>query len=507
MLRRTHVVTILLFALVCGRFAVPALAVGEPDTTFGANGVAVAEFGHPNTFLYDLTVQMDGKIVAVGEVFNGANYDVAIARFDRDGRLDKSFGANGRVVTAWGPGSDHAAAVAIQTDGRIVVAGSAANQFWIDFALARYYPDGSLDETFGGDGVVTTATGSFYSTIRALAIQFDGKIIVAGEAFGDDRDIAVARYNQDGSLDQGFGNNGVRLIAINPKHSDNVADVAIQNDGKIVVSGMGTDLFSRSMLVAASFVVFRLNQRGNLDPSFGQDGIVTTSVGAEYESAGQLTIQTDGRILVGGEFGAGGANGLLVRYDLNGSLDNSFDLDGVRTFLDGKTGGHVVQPDGRVILTRSYGTFPNTFGGLTRINTNGEIDVTFGDQGTALGYSGALALQTDGKILLGSTQNGNFRIYRLQGDSPIPPQAGISGRVVNASGDGLSGSRVTLHIAGTNETRIAITNPFGYFRFSPANTDTVCELSVSDKRHSFPDSAQSFWLTRDTNGLLFTAAL
>jgi uncharacterized delta-60 repeat protein len=113
------------------------LAVGELDTTFNLTGKVFTSFGHPNTYLHDIAIQLDGKIVAVGDVYKGTNCDIGVVRYNPDGSLDTSFDGDGKVLTAIGAGSDSAKAIAIQLDGRIVVAGSSANSLAFDVALVR----------------------------------------------------------------------------------------------------------------------------------------------------------------------------------------------------------------------------------------------------------------------------------------------------------------------------------------------------------------------------------
>ena len=185
-----------------------------------------------------VAVQADGKIVAAGSAGTGGNppvaYDFALARYNRDGSLDSTFDGDGKVLTDFG-GFDRAFSIAIQSGARIVAAGSANS----DFALARYKPDGSLDQSFDGDGRLKTDFGGTDSAL-GVAIQADDKIVAAGyRSAGDAVTFALARYLDGGTLDPTFGNNGKVLTAF-----DAVAfgdDVAIAPDGKIVVAGDRND--------------------------------------------------------------------------------------------------------------------------------------------------------------------------------------------------------------------------------------------------------------------------
>ncbi len=164
--------------------------------------------------------------------FIGANF-----AFAASGDLDPSFGSGGKVITPFGSSTDNANAVAIQSDGKIVAAGSSSNGSNLDFAVARYSTDGSLDTSFGSGGKVTTAIGSSTDNGTAVAIQPDGKIIVAGSTFitGSGNDFALVRYNTDGTLDPSFGSGGKVITAIS-SGNDSVTAVVIQSDGRIVAA-------------------------------------------------------------------------------------------------------------------------------------------------------------------------------------------------------------------------------------------------------------------------------
>jgi uncharacterized delta-60 repeat protein len=213
---------------------------GSADSTFGTGGRATANFGGTELALA-AAIQPDGKIVVAGRSNAGGNFDFLVARFNPDGSLDPSFGAGGRVTTDFSGGSvDRAFALALGPDGKIVVAGdSDAN-----FAVARYNPDGSLDAAFGAGGKVITTFGGA-DQASSLGIQADGKIVVAGHTDnGTSTDFAVARYNPDGSLDAAFGSGG-RVTTNFTGSSDDVASAAaIQFDGKIVVAGNAEENFA-----------------------------------------------------------------------------------------------------------------------------------------------------------------------------------------------------------------------------------------------------------------------
>ncbi len=169
-------------------------APGDLDLSFGSGGKVITPVGSSYDYAYSVAIQADGKIVAAGYSDNGANYDFAVVRYNTDGTLDTSFGGTGKVVTAVGNFGSGASSVAIQADGKIVVAGSSYNGANDDFAVVRYNTNGSLDTSFNGTGKVTTPIGSDDDYANSVAIQADGKIVVAGSSIGAPNVFAVVRY-------------------------------------------------------------------------------------------------------------------------------------------------------------------------------------------------------------------------------------------------------------------------------------------------------------------------
>jgi uncharacterized delta-60 repeat protein len=210
---------------------------GSLDLSFDNDGIVTTAFGNNTDQGYSVAIQSDGKIVVAGYSYNGSDYDFALVRYNADGSLDNSFDSDGKITTAIGNGDDLGFSVGIQSDGRIVVAGKSSNGSNDDFALVRYNTDGSLDNSFDSDGKVTTAIGSGDDKGSSVAKQSDGKIMVAGLTYnGSDFDFALVRYNIDGSLDNTFDSDGKVTTAIG-SGDDMGLSVAKQNDGKIVAAG------------------------------------------------------------------------------------------------------------------------------------------------------------------------------------------------------------------------------------------------------------------------------
>ena len=236
------------------------------------------------------------------------------------GDLDPTFGTGGKVVSSFGAPFDAASAVAIQPDGKIVLAGSAFNG---DFLVVRYNPNGSLDPSFGTGGLVTTDLGGSDGAV-AISVRPSGKILVAGATTanpGDPMAFAAARYNPDGSLDTSFGTGGKATAP----YGGHTISVAIEGDGSFDLAGT---VFNAD----ADFRVARYLPNGTPDASFGTGGIVTTDLGA-WDTAWSIVAQPDGKLVVGGNSGNGADIGTfaLARYDPNGSLDASFGANGVVT--------------------------------------------------------------------------------------------------------------------------------------------------------------------------------
>ncbi len=392
--------------------ALPALTLAAPgdlDLSFGNGGKVIGGGATAG----GMAIQSDGKIVVVGEGSAGnGTWDFAVVRRNTDGSLDTSFGGTGIVITPVGNSQDRAESVAIQADGKIVAAGYSYNDgIGISFGVVRYNPNGSLDTSFNGTGKVITSFGS--SIANDLAIQADGKIVVAGSS--GNNSFAIVRYNADGSLDTTFNGTGK---VITP--GGGASSVAIQADGKIIAAG------------SSPFTLVRYNTDGTLDTSFNGTGKVITSVGNAGSGAEELTIQPDGKIVAAGN--AVGANNdfAFVRYNPNGSLDTSFGGTGKIIIPIGNSFDYAysaaIQADGKIVAAGSSSNNLGSDFAVVRLNPNGSLDTTFNGTGkvtTAFGgqdFAVATAIQADGKIVVaGAIDYGSdfyqFALVRYQGGS------------------------------------------------------------------------------------------
>jgi uncharacterized delta-60 repeat protein len=303
-------------------------------------------------FVRDVLVQdWDGRIIVAG--YSQANQytdpskdpdeDFALARYNPDRGLDTSYGTGGVVVTDFGGDTDDTAHAAVSVGSRkIVVVGDSAG----DFALAKYNDDGTLDTTFGVGGKVTTSF-DYSATAQSVAVQSDWKIVVAGStsAPGAGFEFAVVRYDKFGNLDTTFGSGGKVTIGFgsetgDPDSEDRAYGVAIQDDGKIVLGG-----YSQYDYTTTVFALARLNPDGSLDTNFDGDGTLVTNFGSSVQVANAVAVDSDGKIIAAGyvDNSASGTNRdfALARYHADGSLDTNFGTGGTVTTdfaLSGDTG-------------------------------------------------------------------------------------------------------------------------------------------------------------------------
>lgn len=305
---------------------------GSLDTTFGNQGKVVTTFGADTSDgIAAVAIQSDEKIVAVGSTHNGSSNDFAVARYNPDGSLDKSFGGGGKLITAVSKFGDLAHAVAIQSDGKIVVAGETFINSSGVFAVLRYNSNGSLDASFDGDGTVTTQIGANGDVAKSVKVLPDGKIVTAGHSFGKTSGIgtitssgdlfACVKYSPDGSLDTTFGQGGKATAVVRPKARAFPTSASLQSDGKIIVAGHLVNDYT----VATDIVVARFSASGTLDSSFGQSGKIISKIGKGSEQANSVAIQSGGKIIVGGSaYFDPGMNFVVLRFNENGIIDASF---------------------------------------------------------------------------------------------------------------------------------------------------------------------------------------
>lgn len=420
----------LLFTLTHAAHAAP----GDLDPTFGTSGIARVDYGgHDNGEA--LAVQPDGKILVGGKASFPGSDAVGVARLNPDGSLDTSFGDGGRIFAHLFPYFFELEDLALQPDGKIVVGGSVDRGLGssYDFWLLRLNPDGSHDLGFGTGGVVTT--GLFFSSfdrLTTLAVQDDGRILAAGgirRTPNEDNHFVVVRYLPDGQLDLDFGTDGKAIADPMPGDSQ-IHDIALQPDGKIVATGFS---FSEYALV-------RYDSQGQLDHSFGGDGIVTSTT-SPYRAAlpYSVVVQPDGKIVAGGVAFPNVPDGdfALWRFLPDGSLDPEFGVGG-RALTD-FPGRHDVilalalQADGGIVAVGQTHTNQSLLSdfALARYTSDGQLDPDFGTGGTVVtdffggfDYAKDVVSLPDGRLVVTGEVQGvpeapaDARVVRYLGPEP-----------------------------------------------------------------------------------------
>jgi uncharacterized delta-60 repeat protein len=404
-------------------------AAGDLDSRFGNGGVVLTDFSQTDDYAYGIAVQPDGKIVVSGQSGIYPDLHSALVRYNRNGRLDSTFGTGGKVVVTFDSSSDYLYAPVIQSDGKIVAAGSTRGTA---FLLARFNADGSLDQTFGNNGSVGTTFGDLTAAAKAVVLQADGKIIVVGVSgagsYSELNDFALVRYNSNGSVDQTFGTGG-KVITHFPgvfNTGSTATSAVLQPDGKLIVGGT-----YKNERTPHEFALARYNTNGSLDSTFGQSGKVTTRIGAGDAFSFAIVLQSSGRIVLAGYSYTLGHDFSLAGYNPNGTLDSTFGNGGfVATDFSASSDdiayAMTMQSDGKLIVAGRTGDYPEFDFGLVRYSSDGQPDQTFGVGGKvttnidSIDEAFAVALQPNGKIVLagialGSTNTLDFAAARYLG--------------------------------------------------------------------------------------------
>ncbi len=519
------------------------LASGALDPAFGQGGKVTIDFDGPQAaHAESVVVQADGKVVVGGVAFNsGSGHgDFALARYNTDGNLDASFGQGGRVLTSMGRPTDiHG--IALQADGKIVAAGLyITSQGTADTALARYNSDGTLDGTFGQGGLLTPDRARFGGVADDIVVQPDGKLVVSGalstpvSVSAPNNGFILARYNADGSPDAAFGKGGRTTLPF--AYAGATKRVALEPDGKIVVAG-GAE---RVLGDGSAVVVLRyLADGSSLDTSFGANGTVSLYFGGPSQ-AGGVAVQADGKVVVGGSV-VGGSFG-VYRLNVNGTRDTSFGQGGLATGAAGLARDLVLAADGKIVETgetavaryNADGTLDTSFGGtgsvpllfaglaghgrgvavlpggavvvagytqgerspdgpmtVNRYTAAGNLDASFATGGTAVtpfaapvdvgGYlytsSTQVAVAADGKVVaVSSSQTGgfvtDFDVARTNPDGTLDATFGAGGRVTTDLGGDDRPSDVVLQpdgkivVAGMSARTLGARLAYAFVRYN-----------------------------------------
>lgn len=401
------------------------------DNTFGSGGVVTTAFPD-RSHIRTIKVQPDGKIVAGGMTFTAATsagYQFAFARYNSNGIPDNSFGNSGTKI--FNSSLSYLFDIELQSDGKIVAVGAEYGTSQPDITIMRTTTTGVLDNTFGGTGIVTVSlTGSDYA--QALTIQQDGKYLMAGEHCVGPTTVMIAyRCNTNGTPDNTFGTNGTVQIQPGGSNETYANDVIQLADGTILLGGStrtGTNM---------NFCIAKISATGTLVNTFGTNGIAITTLTPLDDDAYAMAVQSDGKILLAGRSGYQYSNPpsdfAMVRYNANGTIDNTFGTNGIVVW-DVDQGDIFrdieIQADGKIVVGgTSNGTFITA-----RFNSNGTFDNSFGNSGVvtttmSMGVDAFdIALQSDGNVLIAGATGGvwwssntDFCVARILGTGTPSP--------------------------------------------------------------------------------------
>jgi uncharacterized delta-60 repeat protein/uncharacterized repeat protein (TIGR01451 family) len=483
------------------------------DPSFGNAGKVTTNFTTQSDYIAGIVLQQDGKIVAAGTAGVGPALTdrLALARYNVDGSLDATFGTGGRVSEDFGAAGAGATSLALQPDGKIVVAGQVGlNPRNYDSAVVRYLPSGALDTSFGGGGLVTIDFSGQHDTAVAVVLQPDGKIVTLNHAenVSPNSRWALVRYLPDGSLDATFGSAGRVITDVGPE-DDRPTTLVLQPDGKLLAGGLTLAASRRNQIALA-----RYSSDGTLDVTFGTAGIVKTGLTNANAGAFGLSLLPSGEILVAGGGPGSGAPDfgdlLLARYTSGGALDTTFGTGGyVLTDVNGTSNQalSIAQtPDGRSLLA-GFTWHPSEASNFALVGyrPDGRLDTSFGVDGKVVtdffgGSDGAagLLLLGDGRIVLGGGAStppddsfgSEFALARYLpfscpdvavtlSDSPDPAAVGQSvtyTATVTNHGPG-EATQLTLTETLTGNLTLASTTP-SQGSCSTAGTTIVCGLAT-----------------------------
>ena len=454
--------------------------MASPDPSFGVNGIVTIPFGSSHDAAHALALQSDGKVVVAGWTQSQSDRDFAIARLNVNGSLDGGFGSGGKVITPIGTNNE-ANAVTIDNWGRIVVAGYMVSGGVGEAVVARYFANGSLDGSFNGTGM-KAVPGYTANAIRTVGAGGSAQYIIVGgtsaQPGGDD--FSLSRLENIGSYHTWFNGTGAVMTSTSSGY-DRLQAMAIQSDGKIVVAG------STQVGSASRFLVIRYNGNGTLDATFNVTGKVSTTIGSN-DHAKAIAIQADGKIIVVGSSRSGSRDNMaIVRYNTNGSLDTGFGVGGITTtdFFGGDDSANavVIQSNGKILVGGTAGD--TMVFAVARYHENGTLDLSLNGTGMTIvnnlgdgnHYANGLAILPDGRyILAGSaTRNGanDFAVVRFLNN---PPSL-VNNPVTNL---GKTSARVNCALSG-NGGRTSIRVQYGTTQSfeAPATPDQVFEVANS----------------------------
>lgn len=378
---------------------------GTLDTGFNGTGMLVDNFTNEDNSADAIAIQPDGKILVAGSTGPGGTSEMAVARYNTDGSPDTSFGTAGKVHFATPFVKSFTNDIKVQPDGKIILGGYQWNNSTGDFVLARLNSDGSLDNGFGTNGISILDSG-FSETARSIYLLDDGKILIAGDS---DDQFAIAKSNSNGSIDTTFGTNGwVRTSFPIWGYANNID---VSQSGQILLTGMAFDTGGDWKIALAKY-----DANGDTDTTFGDSGTLLVYAGYDYDFGIRGMFLEDGKLLIGGHSYFGTAplryEIAIVRLEADGTIDNTYGTNGFFKFRWAENGENyltdmALQSDDKLVVTgRSYDGEADLYA-IARLTENGQLDSTFGTGGKlsanvdlTADISNAVAIQADGKIVI-----------------------------------------------------------------------------------------------------------
>ena len=386
-----------------------AQSPGDPDLTFDSDGRQVLSVGAANAFSRATVVQPDGKILVAGVASNGLDNDFAVLRFNTNGSLDTSFGEQGKVFTDFLATTDITESIQLDPLNRILVAGSVDTGDGFAFGIARYTPEGTLDTSFGVGGMAFHKIG-VTGFCKALVVQADHKPVLGGYALNPvtgTNEFALIRFTDEGDLDPLFGQGGI--VMTSAIIGAGVANaMTLQGDGKIVLAGQALNDATFHWEIA----IARYHPDGSLDMTWGDEGMLLSGFPQKSFTINTVTLDRDKNVLVAGYLGTAPSNNLyaLARFDHHGIPDASFGDQGLvmDTYgaQDNEINSLVLQPDGHILIAGTSLSGNADRFAIARLDPTGQKDPSFGTNGVVIETIGlndgieAITLQSDGKLLV-----------------------------------------------------------------------------------------------------------
>jgi uncharacterized delta-60 repeat protein len=376
---------------------------GSLVSTFGVSGLKTIDLSGAYDRSVAMALDKNGKIILAGFSNNGTNYDISVARLNSDGSLDNTFNVDGKKIFAIGTGDDYGVCVSLDANGKIVIGGISYNGSTYDYILVRLNVDGSFDTSFDSDGIKVISSTIGTDVWLSMLIDTNGKILLSGYlSNGTDKDFYVMRLLSDGSFDNTFDSDGKLSISVGSSN-DACRSIAVGLDGKIYLAGDATE---------GSYIV-KINDDGSLNNAFGASGKLQFS--SSKEKTNSILVDGNGKLLVTGKCFSSAYGFGVSRLNTDGSFDTSFDTDGKLEFTlnagDNNVGtydGMTLDSNGKILLTDYYSF------SVVRLNTDGSFDNTFGTDGkSVLDFGNGFSVKANNNYIYVAGGKNDFKVAAL----------------------------------------------------------------------------------------------